>query len=77
MRQVNTFRGVVGYKIPEHAASKDEEVLNLLLKVVQDQGLCNLPYSKVMIFQGENEDEEGKENFTFKMIGGEELPEDE
>jgi hypothetical protein len=52
---VNTFRGVVGYKIPEHLASKAEDVLDLLLKIVTEQGLCNLPYTKVMIFTGENE----------------------
>lgn len=34
VRQVNAFRGVVGYKIPEHQAAKDEEVLDLLLKIV-------------------------------------------
>lgn len=53
VRQVNCYRGVVGYKIPQHAVSKDEEMLDLILKVVQEQGLCNLPYSKVMIFNGE------------------------
>jgi len=51
--------------------------LDLLLKIIQEQGLCNLPYSKVMIFTGESEGDEMREKFTFKMIGGEELPEDE
>lgn len=76
VRQVNTFRGVVGYKIPQHMEHKGEEVLDLLLKIVQEQGLCNLPYSKVMIFQGENEGEVD-EKYTFKMIGGEEIPDEE
>lgn len=66
-----------GYKIPEHLAAKDEDLLDLLLKIVQEQGLCNLPYSKVMIFTGENEGDLQTEKFNFKMIGGEEIPEDE
>lgn len=77
VRQVNCFRGVTGYKIPEHQAAKDDDLLDLLLKIVQEQGLCNLPYSKVMIFTGENEDDSHHEKFNFKMIGGEEIPEDE
>jgi hypothetical protein len=52
---------------------KGEDVLDLLLKIVQEQGLCNLPYSKVMIFTGENEGDILEERFTFKMIGGEEV----
>lgn len=77
VRQVNTFRGIVGYKIPQHMASKAEDVLDLLLKIITEQGLCNLPYTKVMIFTGENEDDISKEKYTFKMIGGEEMPDDE
>lgn len=77
VRQVNSFRGVTGYKIPEHQPAKGEELLDLLLKIVQEQGLCNLPYSKVMIFTGENEGDVHEEKFNFKMIGGEEIPEDE
>jgi hypothetical protein len=49
----------------------------MLLKVAQEQGLCNLPYSKVMIFTGENEENEVKERYTFKIIGGEEMPDEE
>jgi hypothetical protein len=30
-----------------------------------------------MIFTGENEDDEAKEKYTFKVIGGEEMPEEE
>lgn len=52
-------------------------MLDLLLKIVQEQGLCNLPYSKVMIFTGENEDDVTAEKYTFKMIGGEDLPDEE
>jgi pyruvate kinase len=33
VRQANMVRGVVGYKIPEHLATKEEELLDLLLKV--------------------------------------------
>jgi len=31
---VHSFRGVVGYKIPQHLPIKDEEMLQLLLNVV-------------------------------------------
>jgi len=54
-------------------ASKEEDLLDLLLKVAQEQGLCNLPYSKVMIYIGENELDLRKERYTFKVIGGEEM----
>jgi len=36
VRQVNAFRGVVGYKIPQHLAMKHEDLLDLLLKVAQE-----------------------------------------
>ncbi len=36
VRQVNAFRGVTGYKIPQHLEFKGEEVLDLLLKIVQE-----------------------------------------
>jgi len=39
--------------------------------------LCNLPYSKVMIYIAEHEDTPAKERYTFKVIGGEEMPEEE
>jgi len=77
VRQINSNRGVVGYKIPEHMANKGEDLLDLLLKVAQEQGLCNLPYSKVMIFIGENEGDARKERYTFKVIGGEEMPDED
>ena len=57
--------------------SKGDDLIDLLLKVAQEQGLCNLPYSKVMIFYGENEADQYKENYTFKVIGCEEMPEEE
>ena len=74
---MNANRGVVGYKIPQYMAAKGEDLLDLLLKVAQEQGLCNLPYSKVMIFLGENEDDLIHEKITFKVIGGEEMPDEE
>lgn len=36
-----------------------------------EQLICNLPSSKVMIFIGQNEGDEKKETYTFKLIGGE------
>ena len=57
VRQANSFRGVVGYKIPQHVEHKNEEVLDLILKLLNDQGLSNLPYTKVMIFNGEHEND--------------------
>lgn len=77
VRQANSMRGVVGYKIPQHASDKEEDILDLMLKIMQEQGLCNLPYSKVMIFTGQHEGDITRENYTFKMIGGEEVPDDE
>lgn len=77
VRQLNATRGVVGYKIPQYQNSKGDELIDLLLKIAQEQGLCNLPYSKVMIFYGENEDDEAKQNYTFKIIGGEEMVEED
>ena len=74
---MNAFRGVVGYKIPQHLSSKHEDLLDLLLKVAQEQGLCNLPYSKVMIFTGEHEGDDVNEKFSFKIIGGEEMVDDD
>ena len=61
----------------EHMSQKSEDLLDLLLKIAQEQGLCNLPYSKVMIFTGENETDPKNERYTFKVIGGEEMPEEE
>ena len=67
----------MGYKIPQYQNSKGDELIDLLLKIAQEQGLCNLPYSKVMIFYSENEDDEAKESYTFKIIGGEEMVEED
>ena len=33
VRQINSYRGVVGYKIPEHMTQKGEDLLDLLLKI--------------------------------------------
>jgi len=77
VRQCNAYRGVVGYKIPQYLPMKGEDLIDLLLKVAQEQGLCNLPYSKVMIFHGENEADDLKEKYSFKIIGGEEMPDEE
>ena len=78
IRQMNANRGVVGYKIPQYENGRGDDVLQLVLKIAQKQGLCNLPYSQVMIFIGENEEkgEENGEQYTFKVLGGEEMPEE-
>jgi hypothetical protein len=70
-------RGVVGYKIPEYIQEKTEDLLDLILQVAQEQLICNLPTSKVLIFIGQNEDDPIKEQFTFKLIGGEKQEDDE
>jgi hypothetical protein len=57
--------------------SKTDDLLDLIIKIANDQGLCNLPYSKVMIYYGENEDSATQENYTFKIMGGEEMPEED
>lgn len=55
VRQVNMMRGVVGYKIPEYLESKHDELLDMLLGVAQEQLICNLPSSKVLIYSGKDE----------------------
>jgi hypothetical protein len=50
--------------------SKTDDLINLILQVAQEQLICNLPSSKVMIFIGQNEGDEKKEFYTFKLIGG-------
>lgn len=75
---MNMVRGVVGYKIPQYMKSKTDDLINLILQVAQEQLICNLPSSKVMIFIGQNEGDEKKEAYTFKLIGGDKnLEEDE
>ena len=56
---------------------KGEDLIDLLLKVCFEQGLCNLPESKVMIFHGENEHDDLKEKYSFKITGGEEVQDEE
>jgi len=70
-------RGVVGYKIPEYSQQKTEDLLDLILQVAQEQLICNLPTSKVLIYIGEKEDDARKANYTFKLIGGEKPEEEE
>lgn len=76
VRQVNLNRGVVGYKIPEHLKNRTDELIDHILHVAQEQLICNPPTSKVMIFIGQNERDERKEIYTFKLVGGK-SPEDE
>jgi hypothetical protein len=74
---MNLIRGVVGYKIPQYMKQKSDDLIELILQVAQEQLICNLPTSKVMIFIGQNEADEQREMYTFKLIGGEKSPEDE
>jgi len=77
VRQINMSRGVVGYKIPEYLKQKTEDLVNLILTVAQKQLICNLDTSKVLIFIGQNEDNERKEMYTFKLVGEEKQDDDE
>jgi len=70
-------RGVVGYKIPEHLKNRRDELIEHILHVAQEQLICNLPTSKVMIFIGVNEGDEQKEIYTFKVLGGKSPDEDD
>ena len=69
-------RGVVGYQIPEYMKNRTDELIEHILHVCQEQLICNPPTSKVMIFIGQNERDEKKEIYTFKIIGGK-SPDDE
>lgn len=71
------IRGVVGYKIPEYLESKYEELLDMLLGVAQEQLICNLPSSKVLIYSGKDEHDPKKQAYSFKIIGGEKPEDDE
>lgn len=73
---MNMTRGVTGYKIPQYESAKEEELLHLVLSVAQEQLICNLPTSKVIVFYSRKENEEGDPVVNFKIIGGEK-PEDE
>jgi len=52
---MNASRGVVGYKIPQYMANKTDDLFDLIIRIANDQGLCNLPLSKVMVYYGTNE----------------------
>lgn len=56
---------------------KTDALVNLILEVAQEQLICNLPASKVLIFVGENETHKTKAEYNFKVIGGEKNPDDE
>ena len=58
-------------------ANKYEELVNMLLGVASEQLICNLPTSKVLIYNGKDEDDVKKESFSFKIIGGEKPEDDE
>lgn len=70
-------RGIVGYKVPQYLKPKTEELLDMVLGVAQEQLICNLPTSKVLIFIGQDEGDPKKEQYTFKLIGGEKPEDDE
>ena len=77
VRQLNMKRGVVGYKIPEHLRNKREELITFILAVAQEQLICNLPTSKVIIYTALQEKDPQKEAVTFKVVGGKSPDEDE
>ena len=56
---------------------KTDALVNLILEVAQEQLICNLPQSKVLIFVGENESSRKNQEYNFKVIGGEKNPDDE
>ena len=76
VRQINTQRGVIGYKIPSflsknlctltYAEKQSDKLLKLVLKVAKEQELCH-PGNKVLIFKTENEGQKG-ESIVFKLV---------
>ena len=36
VRQMNMMRGIVGYKVPEYDAEREEELIEMVLSVAQD-----------------------------------------
>ena len=58
-------------------SNKYDELVNMLLNVASEQLICNLPQSKVLIYNGKDEDNVKKEAFSFKIIGGEKPEDDE
>ena len=71
VRQINQTRGVVGYKVPECLVQKTDDLIKMVLDVAQEQLICNLPSSKVLIYIGVNESNDKKALYNFKIIGGE------
>jgi pyruvate kinase len=66
VRQLNTCRGVIGYKVPEHPKNHEDRLLQLMLKVAREQGLC-LAGNKILLFTAEHEGLP-QESVSFKMI---------
>jgi pyruvate kinase len=70
VRQINSTRGVQGYKIPAYLKRHQSKLLELVLKMAKEQELC-YPGNKVMIF---SVTDEGKitEGINFKILDIEE-----
>lgn len=54
VRQVNSCRGIIGYKVPAHLIQHEKKLIALVLKVAREQGFCS-PEHKVMVFNCEKE----------------------
>lgn len=54
VRQINSTRGVQGYKIPAYLQKHQNKLLELVLKVAKEQELC-YPGNKVMVFTVQDE----------------------
>lgn len=63
VRQINTTRGVIGFKVPKHLKQHQDVLIGLVLKSAKEQGYC-LPGNKVMIFTTDD----GDKDVSFKMI---------
>ena len=61
---------MIGYKVPMYIAKHQDSLVNMVLKVAQEQGFC-LAGNKVMIFTVEAEGTPN-ETVNFKMIEVEE-----
>lgn len=70
MRQVNSIRGVTGYKVPVHIKKHQEKLISMVLKVAQEGYV--LPGNKVMIFTAEGEGTTN-EMVNFKILEIEEV----
>ena len=70
MRQVNSTRGVTGYKVPVHIKHQQEKLISMVLKVAQEGYV--LPGNKVMIFTAEGEGTPS-EMVNFKILEIEEV----